>query len=424
MSWISAHEYDDSLPPTNKLPCVTVWCQDAQSERQEEDVVSYDLADASCMMFEEWQLDLPGAPSTLTIGSKRYARTNRLHRADDIVSVDSVCDDISSASEVHAYKLVAEAPDRSFSVPAANRWSGESVVDHPELPLPGIELDRISLMRPYDRLALKFTACFFSKYDASNRLHRACHASVVRSIHKSVHNARAIDLCSESGNRCDKTFTPIRVPRIRPGVPFQTVNILRKPDKDDPALEERYLFCAAVMPHYDMTLREYIRSYLLIADDTLHLVIAIVELVACVRELGHTYMDLKTSNVGVWCDRRGDLTLTLIDLDDMDQGACTFPHFSVLSEDAGNTPITDQNFMWTLAACICETITRGRVKEKYGEVCSDMLEKFTTESSAFFTGETRLVENLRRQAEMLREALHSSSPKRKRFKPSFPAPVA
>ncbi|KAK3283912.1 hypothetical protein CYMTET_8400 [Cymbomonas tetramitiformis] len=146
------------------------------------------------------------------------------------------------------------------------------------------------------------------------------------------------------------------------------------------------------------------------------------------------------------------LTLAASQLDGLFPPA--FDHF-LQSEDAGNTPITDQNFMWTLAACICETITRGRVKglyhiqsgnerqkcmrniiehlniktngsfaEKYGEVCSDMLEKFTTESSAFFTGETRLVENLRRQAEMLREALHSSSPKRKRFKPSFPAPVA
>ncbi|KAK3251704.1 hypothetical protein CYMTET_38965 [Cymbomonas tetramitiformis] len=454
MSWIPAQEHEDSVVPIKKLPCVRTWCQDALDERDEEAVVSYILSDVCHMILKSSDVNLPGAPNTLVIGNKRFARTDRMYRSDDVVPLATGCDNVTSASEVHAYDLLPDAPEQPSPVSAASEWSGNPVVDRPDLRLPYITPDKISRMRPYERLALKFTACFFSKYDPSNKLHRACYASAVRSIHESVQNARAVDLCCDAGGRCEKTFTPIRVPRIDSDLPFQTVNVLMKPDKDDPALEERYLFCAAVMPRYDMTLRSYMNLWSLFADDTLHLVIAVIELVSCVIELGHTYMDLKTANIGVWCDRKNDLTLTLIDLDDMDQGPCSFPHFSVLSGNAGVTPITDRNFMWTLAACICEIITGGRVRnlyhdkssydrrecmyriiehltiplngpfpEKYGKICSNLLETLTTDSSDLFTGEKSLVDNLRQQAAMLREELHSSPPTGKRFKPSFPSPV-
>ncbi|KAK3243540.1 hypothetical protein CYMTET_41526 [Cymbomonas tetramitiformis] len=452
MSCISEFDRTEASTAARKLPCMNIWCEEARDEHDEEETVSYDLSDTINMLLEEGPLNLPGVPNTLMVGSKRYVRTEILHRTDDILPIE--WNNWISAVEVHMYELSKEAQELP-PVPTAERWSGTPVVDYPHLPLPEIGLDRISLIRPYDKLVLKFTAGFCARYDGKSRLHRACHMDVIQSMHEGIQNARAIDLCTRDGQRCDKTFTPIRVPQIRPDVPLRTVNDFACPTDDNRALQDRYLFCAAVMPGYDLTLNEYVALVKLSAEDSLHLVIAIVELVACVRELGHTYLDMKTVNIGVWCNREGDLTLTLIDLDDIDKGPCTFAHYSVPFEDAADTPITDRNFMWAVAACICEVITNGRedclyynesgqtrkdcmrsiiehlymsstgpFSEQYGKITGDLLVELTSESSELCSGSANVVDVLRRQAATLREALSSNPPTGKRLRPSFPVTVA
>ncbi|KAK3288673.1 hypothetical protein CYMTET_3891 [Cymbomonas tetramitiformis] len=316
----------------------------------------FDIKDTLYLRYE--QRVFSGTPRRLRIGNVMYKAEKPIRRYKPVESsvhgmtqFDGTMLTIYRVDENtshHEWQTSVQANSRSATIPESAQDILDLVSDASLSETPDTDV-----LQAHDRVVLKMRSVVW--LGASTPKQREILAESVRRLQRDLRCA--LFYPREGNDRpCIGDAAVLRAQDVSS---LRGVHATRGGDTVQNGTRSHQFFSMVLMPKYDHDLRQYLRHKAKNMDDAgmLRLMASVLRLLVRTDEQGWRCLDFKPTNIVVVRGNEELLDLRLIDHEsivpqDDTHGACTFPHPTVASEHAHESPFRSEVVLWTVAATV------------------------------------------------------------------------